>query len=61
MMNNFYKICCVAMFLGLGALQYSGYCISDYDKIRDVPTSVRSNPGSYRTHYSSHYVHISGK
>ena len=61
MMSSWYSIFCAIMFLGLGTCQYIGYCFADYDKIPDVPTSVRSNPGSYRSHYSSHYVHITGK
>jgi hypothetical protein len=60
-MINGYSIFCSTCFVALGACQYVGFCFADYDRIPDVPTSVRSNPGSYRSHYSSHYVHITGK
>ena len=61
MRKNGYMMLCTAMFCGLAAVQYFGWCFSDYDKVPDVPNTVRSNPGSYRSHYSSHYVHIGGK
>ncbi len=39
----------------------TGRASSDGDLVKDVPTNVRNNPGSYRSHYSAHYVHIGGK
>jgi hypothetical protein len=60
-MINGYSIFATVMFLGLAFCQYIGYCFADVETVRDVPASVRSNPGSYRSHYTSHYVHITGK
>ena len=60
-MINAYSIFCTLLFLGLAGCQYVGFCFADYDKIKDVPPNVRNNPGSYRSHYSAHYVHIGGK
>ena len=65
-MTDLYRIFCFLAFLGLGSCQFFGWCFADFDRDRDVPTTVRSNPGSYRAHYSSyhggsHYVHITGK
>ena len=60
-MINGYSIFCTLMFLILAGCQYVGYCFSDYQKIPNVPNSVRSNPGSYRSHYTAHYVRIGGK
>ena len=60
-MINGYSIFCSTGMLLLMACQYFGWCFSDHEKVTGVPANVRSNPGSYRSHYTSHYVHIGGK
>jgi hypothetical protein len=39
--------------------EYRGWSLSSADDVRDVPKSVRDNPGSYRSVYS-HYHHYTG-
>ena len=43
----------------LGTAQYRGWSFMPVDQIKNVPKSVRDNPGSYRSHYSS-YTHFYG-
>ena len=32
-------------------LSYNGYSLDRYEQARDVPKTVRDNPGAYRPHY----------
>jgi hypothetical protein len=42
-----------AMLLGLsGWMQTRGTSFSDVTELKNVPRSVRDNPGVYRSHYS---------
>ncbi|MDB4950179.1 MAG: hypothetical protein JWM27_2828 [Gemmatimonadetes bacterium] len=44
----------------LGAAQYRGWGFEAADEAKDVPRSVRNNPGAYRPHYyygSGRYLH----
>ena len=43
----------------LGTAQYHGWSLMNVDQVKNVPKSVRDNPGSYRSHYSS-YTHFYG-
>jgi hypothetical protein len=48
--------------LGLfSAAQYSGWSPYSVNKTSNVPKSVRDNPGSYRSIYSSYYHYTGGK
>lgn len=54
-----YNIYGAVILLLLGYVHLVGWTMDDVDEVAQVPRSVRSNPGSYRSHYSSH-VHYSG-
>jgi hypothetical protein len=41
--------------------QVAGWTLEDVDELKQVPKTVRSNPGSYRAHYSAHYHYTGGK
>jgi len=45
----------------LGAAQLRGWSFMPVDQIKNVPKSVRDNPGSYRSHYSSYHHFYGGK
>jgi hypothetical protein len=48
----------------LGWLAYAtlfGFSFTDTDEVKQVPKSVRDNPGSYRSHYRSYYRWTTGK
>jgi hypothetical protein len=48
--------------LGLvGWAEYSGWSFSRVNEIRNVPKSVRDNPGSYRSHYLGYPRYFGGK
>ena len=50
-MRKFY-IVYAALLLGLlGAVQYFGWTLTRTEDVKDVPPSVRSDPGAYRSHY----------
>lgn len=56
MIHTFYGI---AIVLGLAAFDFGGLSFAEVDELEQVPKTVRSNPGSYRSHYNN-YVHYSG-
>ena len=40
---------------------YFGWSFTDIDEVKQVPKSVRDNPGAYRAHYRSHARYYGGK
>lgn len=50
--------------LTLGAVafgQHRGWSLDTIDQLKNVPKSVRDNPGSYRSVYSSYHHYTGGK
>ncbi len=48
----------------LGAVafaEYRGWSLNRVDQVPNVPRSVRDNPGSYRSVYSSYHHYTGGK
>ncbi|MBA0083545.1 MAG: hypothetical protein HRJ53_00975, partial [Acidobacteria bacterium Pan2503] len=41
--------------------QYRGWSLDTIDQVKNVPKSVRDNPGSYRSVYSSYHHYTGGK
>lgn len=41
--------------------QYRGWSLDTVDQVKNVPKSVRDNPGSYRSVYSSYHHYTGGK
>jgi hypothetical protein len=41
--------------------QYRGWALDSINKTSNVPASVRDNPGSYRSVYSSYHHYTGGK
>ncbi len=51
-----------AMVLGLLSLaSYRGWSLDKVNELKNVPKSVRDNPGSYRSVYSSYHHYTGGK
>jgi hypothetical protein len=50
-----------AVLLGLGVAQYQGWSLAKVNEVKNVPRSVRDNPGSYRSVYSSYHHYTGGK
>ena len=50
------------MLLGLaGFAEYSGWSPTRANQLRDVPKTIRDNPGAYRSHYAGYSRYIGGK
>jgi hypothetical protein len=50
-----------ALLLGLtGWAEYRGWSLSSVNEVKQVPKSVRDNPGVYRSHYVP-YRYFGGK
>ena len=41
--------------------EYRGWSLSSVQQVSNVPRSVRDNPGSYRSVYSSYHHYTGGK
>ena len=50
------------MVLGLvGMAQYRGWSMDSMNEVKNVPRSIRDNPGAYRSIYSSYHHYTGGK
>jgi hypothetical protein len=51
-----------AMLLGLvGVAEYRGWSLSRVSEVKNVPRTVRDNPGAYRSHYAFLPRYFGGK
>ncbi len=44
-----------------GFAEYRGWSLNRINEVKNIPRSVRDNPGSYRSHYSGSPHYIGGK
>ncbi len=56
-----YKIFGAMLLSAVGFIEYRGWSPTSYNQLRDVPKSVRDNPGSYRSFYTGPSRYIGGK
>ena len=61
MIRNLYLIYGATVLVGLGMVQYQGWSLATVNEVKNVPRSVRDNPGSYRSVYSSYHHYTGGK
>ena len=61
MIRTLYIAYGAAVLLGLGVAQYQGWSLAKVNEVKNVPRSVRDNPGSYRSVYSSYHHYTGGK
>jgi hypothetical protein len=45
----------------LGAAQYTGWSLQKVNEVKNVPKTVRDNPGAYRSHYGGYTRYSGGK
>jgi len=41
--------------------EYRGWSMTGVNQVKDVPKSVRDNPGAYRAHYGFYPRYVGGK
>jgi hypothetical protein len=46
---------------GIATAQYRGWSLDHINQIKNVPRSIRDNPGAYRSIYSSYHHYTGGK
>ena len=45
----------------LATAEYRGWSLNSVNEVKNVPRSVRDNPGSYRSVYSGYHHYTGGK
>jgi hypothetical protein len=61
MIRNLYILYGVIVLGTLAVAEYRGWSLDSVDEVKNVPRSVRDNPGSYRSVYSSYHHYTGGK
>jgi hypothetical protein len=61
MFRKMYLIYGLLVLGTLGVAQYRGWSLDSMTQLKNVPKSVRDNPGSYRSVYSSYHHYTGGK
>jgi hypothetical protein len=41
--------------------QYQGWSLAKVNEVKNIPKTVRDNPGAYRSHYGGYYRYFGGK
>jgi len=60
-MGRLYLVYGIAVLALLGIAEYRGFTFSRVSEIKNVPNSVRDNPGSYRSVYAGYHHYVGGK
>ena len=60
-MRSLYLIYGIIVLGLLGMAQYRGWSLAFVNEVKNVPRSVRDNPGSYRSVYNSYHHYTGGK
>jgi hypothetical protein len=61
MRNPLYMAYGVVLLGLLGVAQYTGWSFQKVNEVKNVPKTVRDNPGAYRSHYGGYYRYFGGK
>jgi hypothetical protein len=61
MIKNFLLIYGIAVLAVVSAAEYRGWSLNSVDEVKNVPKSVRDNPGSYRSVYGYYHHYTGGK
>jgi len=60
-MRNVFFIYGLAILSALALAEYRGWSLNRVDELKNVPKSVRDNPGSYRSVYGYYHHYTGGK
>ena len=61
MFKSLYLAYGLAVLGAFGAAEYRGMGFHSYDEVKNVPKTVRDNPGAYRAHYALYHRYSGGK
>ncbi len=61
MIRNLYVVYGIFVLGTLAMAEYRGWSLNSVNEVKNVPRSVRDNPGSYRSVYSSYHHYTGGK
>ena len=61
MFKKLYLIYGILVLGGVAFAEYRGMSLDTMNQLKNVPKSVRDNPGSYRSVYSSYHHYTGGK
>ena len=61
MIRNLYLLYALIVMGTLATAEYRGWSLNSVNEVKNVPRSVRDNPGSYRSVYSSYHHYTGGK
>jgi hypothetical protein len=61
MFNQLYLIYGFLVLGSVAMAQYRGWSMDTMNEVKNVPRSIRENPGAYRSIYSSYHHYTGGK
>jgi hypothetical protein len=61
MIRNLYILYGIIVLGTFGMAEYRGWSLDSVNEVKNVPRSVRDNPGSYRSVYNSYHHYTGGK
>ncbi len=56
-----YLIYSLLLLTGTTMAEYRGWSLSRVNELKNVPKTVRDNPGAYRSHYGFYPRYVGGK
>ena len=56
-----YLIYSLLLLTGTTIAEYRGWSLSRVNEVKNVPKTVRDNPGAYRSHYGFYPRYVGGK
>jgi hypothetical protein len=56
-----YLIYSMLLLTGMTWAEYRGWSLDHVNQLKDVPKTVRDNPGAYRAHYGFYPRYVGGK
>ena len=61
MRHPLYLVYGLALLVLVSLAEYRGWSFTSINEVKNVPKSVRDNPGAYRSHFLYYPRHVGGK